>query len=152
MKLETKAVLLLLCISFLYVLCAGGTLFLYMHAHPGSLIPRWISVPIFCLFVLTIVLGSVLVRRAARKQAAVETAEEAHRRRVRAIKGMKIGLVIWALILLNDIRMLLWGTIPFTFGIPGLAIVLLIAIVTWSSLRRLQKVEAMNSEQRQTLK
>jgi len=152
MKLETKTVLLLLCISFLYVLCAGGTLFWYIHAHPGSLVPRSITVPVLCLFILTILLLTVLIRRAARKQAAVETADEAHSRRVRAIKGLKAGLIIWGLILLNGIRMLLQRTIPWTAAIPGLLTVLTMVVVTWSSLRRLQKAEATNPGQRQTLK
>lgn len=152
MKFETKTVLLLLCVSFLYVLCAGGTLFWYIHAHPGSLIPRSISVPLFCLFILTILLLTVLVRRAARKQAAAETADEAHSRRMRAIKGLKIGLIVWGLILLNGIRMLMQRTIPWTDAIPGLLIVLMIFVVTWSSLRRLQKAEATNPGQRQMLK
>ena len=152
MKLEIKTALLLVCISFLYVLCAGGTLFLYIRAHPGSLVPRWISVPLFCLFVLTVILMSFLIRRAARKQAAVETAEEAHWRRARAIKGLKIGLIVWGLILLNGIRMLLQGAIPWKIGMPGLVTVLLMVVVTWSSLRRVRKVDAANPKQRQMLK
>jgi hypothetical protein len=145
MKYEAKTVLLLLGISFLYVFGAGGTLFLYIHAHPGGLVPRWISVPVFCLFILTIALMSFLIRRAARKQASVETVEDAHRRRVRAIKALKTGLIVWGLILLNDIRMLLQGTVPWTLAIPGLIIVLLMATITWTSLRRLQKTEGANA-------
>ncbi len=149
MKFEKKAVLILLCTSVTYVLCAGGGLFLYIHAHPGGLIPRWISVPMLCLFILTIVVGSLLVRRAARQEAKVEGAEEAHLRRMRAIKGMRIGLIVWGVILLNDIRMLLQRTIPWTAAVPGSAIVLLMFVGTWVSLRRLQKAEAANPETKQ---
>jgi len=93
-----------------------------------------------------------LVRRAARKQALIETAEEGRLRRVRAIKGLKIGLIVWTLILLNDIWMLLQGTISWTVAIPGLAIVLLMVVVTWVSLKRLRKAESANpvTKQRQT--
>jgi hypothetical protein len=151
MKFEKKVFLILFCPALAYVWCAGGLLFLYIHAHPGALIPRWISIPIFCLFILTILLPSFFVRRAARKQAKIEAPEEAHLRRVRAIKGLKIGLIVWGVILLNDIRMLLERSIPWTVAIPGSAIVLLMTVVTWVSLRRLQKAEATTPETNQKL-
>jgi hypothetical protein len=151
MKFEKKVFLVLVCPALAYVLCAGGVLFLYIHAHPGALIPRWISVPVFCLFILTILLPSFFVRRTARKQAMIEGVEEAHLRRVRAIKGLKVGLIVWGVILLNDIRMLLERSIPWTIAIPGSAIVLLMIVVTWVSLRRVQKAEAAAPETKQKL-
>lgn|ERR1700728_695832 len=149
MRSEKKITLVLLLISFVYVLCAGGGLFWYIRAHPGGLIPRWISIPILCLFILTIITMTLLVRRSARKQALIETEEEGHLRRMRAIKGLKVGLIVWSLILLNDIRMLLQRTIPWTVAIPGSAIVFLMVVVTWASLKRLKKVEAAYSETKQ---
>jgi hypothetical protein len=95
------------------------------------------------------VLQTFLVKHAARKKAKIETVGEAHLRRVRAIKGLKTGLIVWGVILLNDVRMLLQRTIPWSVSIPGFAIVLLMAVVTWVSLRRLQKAEAANSETEQ---
>jgi uncharacterized membrane protein SirB2 len=148
MKHETKVVLILLSTSLTYVLCAGGGLFLYMQAHPGGLIPRWISVSTLCLLILTIALGTFLLRRAARKQAKIETGQKGHLRRVRAIKGLKIGLIVWGVILLNDFRMLLEHTIPWTVALPGLAIVLLMVVGTWISLKRLQRAEAAAPEAR----
>src|ERR1700690_3193660 len=68
-KFEKKVLLILFCPAVACTLCAGGVLFWYIHAHSGALIPRWISVPIFCLFILTILLPSFFLRRAARKQA-----------------------------------------------------------------------------------
>jgi len=154
MKFEKKVILILLCPALAYTLCAGGVLFFYMRAHPGALIPRSISVPILFLFVLTILLPSFFLRRAARKQAKIEGAEEAHLRRVRAIKGLKIGLIVWGVILLNDIRMLLERSIPWTVAIAGSAIVLVMVVATWVSLRRLQKAEGAGpgTERRQTLR
>jgi preprotein translocase subunit YajC len=149
MKFEKKVFLILLCPALAYVWCAGGVLFFYIHAHPGALIPRWMSVSIFCLFILTILIPSFLVRRAARKQAKIEGAEEAQVRRVRAIKGLKIGLIFWVVIFLNDIRMLLEHTFPWTIAILGSAFVLLMIVVTWLLLRRLQKTEAAGPETRQ---
>jgi hypothetical protein len=153
MKFEKRVFLILLCPALVYVLCASGVLFAYVRAHPGAPIPRWISVPIFCLFVLTILLPSFFVRRAARKQSKVEGVEEAHLRRVRAIKGMKMGLIVWGIIFLNNVRMLLQGSIPWTAAIPGSAVVALMIVVSWISLRRLQKADAASEEnkQRQTL-
>jgi len=148
MKMERKIVLLLMSISLVYVLCAGGILFAYISKHPGQPVPRFISVPILCLLVLTVAGGAFVTNRIARKQAKTETLEEGHLRRLRAIKGLKVGLIIWGLILLNDIRMLLQGTIQLGLAIPGLAIVLLITLVTWSSLRRLQKNEAAYEDAR----
>jgi choline-glycine betaine transporter len=149
MKFERKVLLILLCPAVAYAWCAVGVLFWYIHAHPGAPVPRWISVPIFCLFILTILLPSFFVRRAARKQAMIEGTEEAHLRRVRAIKGLKIGLIVWGVILLNDIRMLLQRTIPWTVAIPGSVIVLLMVVGSWVSLRRLQNAEAASPEAKQ---
>ena len=149
MKFEKKVILILLCTGIPYIVCAGGGLFLYTRAHPGALIPPWISVSIFCLFILTIVLGSFFLRRVARTQAKIVGGEEAHLRRARAIKGLKTGLIVWGVILLNDIRMLLQRTIPSEIAIPGTAIVLLMTVVTWVSLRRLQKAETLSLEDRQ---
>jgi hypothetical protein len=151
MKFEKKVLLILFCPAVAYTLCAGGVLFWYIHAHPGALIPRWISVPIFCLFILTILLPSFFLRRATRKQAMIEGSEEAHLRRVRAIKGLKTGLIVWGVILLNDIRMLLQRSIPWTVAIPGSAIVLLMIVVTWVSLRRVQRAEAATPETKRKL-
>ncbi len=149
MKFEKKVFLILFCPALAYVLCAGGVLFLYVHSHPGAAIPRWISVPLFCLFIVAILLPSFFVRRAARRQALIEGAEEAHVRRVRAIKGLKVGLIVWGVILLNDIRMLLERSIPWTIAIVGSAIILLMIIATWVSLRRVQKAEAAGLETKQ---
>jgi hypothetical protein len=98
------------------------------------------------------VLQTFLVKHAARNKAKIETVQEAHLRRVRAIKGLKIGLIVWGLILLNDVRTLVQRTIPRRAAIPGFAIVLLMVVVTWVSLKRLQKTEAANpgTKQRQT--
>jgi hypothetical protein len=150
MRFEKKNTLILLFTSLVYVFCAGGGLFWYIRTHPGGLIPRWVSIPILCLFILTIITMTLLLRRAARKQALIETAEEGHLRRVRAIKGLKIGLIVWIVILLNDIRILLQRTIPWTVAIPGSLIVLLMVGGTWVSLRRLQKAaEAASPETKQ---
>jgi hypothetical protein len=149
MKFEKKVILILLCTSLIYVLCAGGSLVLYIRAHPGAPMPRWISAPIFCLFILTILLGSFLVRRAARKQAKIEGAAQAHLRRMRATKGLKTGLIVWGVILLNDFRMLIQGTAPRKFAIPGFAIVLLMVVVTWVSLKPVQKADALDPENKQ---
>jgi len=153
MRFERKITLFLFFISFLYVFCAGGVLFWYIRAHPGGLIPRRVSIPIFCLFVFTIVIMTLLVRRAARKQALIETQEEGHLRRMRAIKGLKVGLIVWGVILLNDIRMLLERSIPWTVASAGSAVILLMIVATWVSLRRLQKAEAAgpDTERRQAL-
>lgn len=149
MKFDKKVILILLGTSFIYVLCAGGGLLFYIHAHPGGLVPRRISVPILCLFIFTIALQAFLLKRAARKKAEVETAGEAHLRRVRAIKGLKTGLIVWAVILLNDVRMLLQRDTPWRVSVPAFAIVLSITVVMWVSLRRLQKAEAANSGTKQ---
>lgn len=149
MRFEKKTTLILLFTSFIYVFCAAGGVFWYIRAHPGGLIPLWMSIPMFCLFILTIVTMTFLVKRAARRQALIETEEQGHLRRVRAIKGLKTGLIVWGVILLNDIRMLLQRTIPWTVAIPGSAIVLLMIVVTWVSLRRVQKAEAAGPETKQ---
>jgi hypothetical protein len=140
MRFERKIGLLMICTVLPYM-CAVAALVLYIRAHPGGPVPRWISVPMLCLFILTIVGGGMFLSRAAKKQARSETPEEGRFRRARAIKGLKAGLLVWTLILLNDVRMLAQGTIPWTAGIAGLAIVTLLIAASWVSLKRLKKVE-----------
>jgi Na+/H+ antiporter NhaD/arsenite permease-like protein len=129
-------------------------MFWYLHSHPSGLVPRWISVPLFCGLIVTLVLETFVVKRVSRKVATIETAEETHLRRVRAIKALKTGLVLWAVILLNDIRMLLQGTVPWMYAIVGLIFLAFMTAVTWTSLRRLQRIEAasIGSQQKQSLK
>ncbi len=146
MRPERRITLVLLSICFAYVLCAGSVLFLYVHAHPGAPVPRFISVPILCLFVLTIGGGAFVTNRMARRLLRTETAEQGHLRRLRAIKGLKVGLIVWGLILLNDVRMLAEGSIPWKYAIPGLIVVALIVAVCWKSLMRLKRIEATGSE------
>jgi hypothetical protein len=144
MKFETKVMVLLFGISFLYVLCAGGTLFLFIHVHPGELVPRWISVPLLCLFILTIVLMTFLVSRGSQKQAAIETPEEARDRRSRAIIGAKLGLGLWGLFLLNGLILTALHELPLPYAAPGLMVEVLIIGALWISLRRLRKDGVMN--------
>jgi len=149
MKQQIKAALVLVAIPFAYVVCAGGTLFWYVHTHPGDFVSRWISVPMLCGLIVTLGLETIVLKRVAKKRAITETPEEGHLRRARAIKGLKMGLILWAAILLNDIRMLLQGTVLWTYAIPGLIVVTLMTAVSWTSLRRLQRIEAANSESKQ---
>lgn len=142
MRPERRAALFLFSICLVYVLCAGGVLFLYIHAHPGAPVPRSVSVPILCLLLLTIGGGAFVANRMARRQAISETAEQGHLRQTRAIKGLKAGLVVWCLILLNDIRMLAAGSIPWKYAAPGLIVVVLMVAVCWRSLVRLKRTEA----------
>jgi len=121
--------------------CAVVGLMYYIHGHPGEPVSRWISVPLLFLLVLTILGGGVFLSRAAKKQAKSETIEEGRLRRARAIKGLKVGLVVWSLILLNDLRMLAEGAVPWTVAIVGLAVVTSLIIAFWVSLRRLHKAE-----------
>ena len=142
MRPERKAALFLFSICFAYVLCAGGVLFLYIHAHPGVPVPRSISVPILCFLLLTICGGAFVTNRMARRQTRTETAEQAQVRRIRAIKGLKAGLVVWGVILLNDVRMLAEGSIPWKYAVPGLIVVVLMVAACWNSLVRLKRIEA----------
>jgi hypothetical protein len=144
--------LVLFGIPFVYVFCAGGGLFWYVRTHPNGLVPRWISVPMLCGLILTLVLETIVLKRVARRASTIGTGEKRHLRRLRAIKGLKVGLVLWSAILLNDVRMLLQGTIPWTYAIPGMIFVIFITAVTWTSLRRLQRAEAADvaSKQKQS--
>src|SRR5271165_5440451 len=119
MRQQTKAALVLFAIPIAYVLSAGGTMFWYVHTHPRGFVPRWISVPMLCGLIVALGLETILLKRVAKKRTMAETPEESHLRRARAIKGLKMGLVLWIAILLNDIRMLLQGTVPWTYAIPG---------------------------------
>jgi hypothetical protein len=145
MKFERKIVLLLGCMV-LPNMFGAAALFVYIHTHPGELVPRWVSVPMLCLFILTIVGGSIALTRTARKQAKIETPEESKLRRSRATKGLKAGLVLWGLILLNGIRLVVQHEVPWIYAVPGLTVDVLLIVVFWISLKRLRKFEATTAE------
>jgi hypothetical protein len=91
-----------------------------------------------CLLIATCALGGVVISRVARKHLAVETPEEGDRRRTRAIKALKTGLVIYGLILLNGIGLIVRHKIPWNYGVPGLIVDLLLIVLFWFSLSRLK--------------
>lgn len=144
MRLERRVALLMVLVAVPY-LCTAIGLFYYIHGHPGEPVPRWISVPMLFFLILTIYGGGIVVSRCARKWTASETVDEGKLRRARATKGLKIGLFVWGLILLNDLRMLAEGSVPWTIAIPGLAIVSLLILISWISLKRLKKADSPDS-------
>jgi len=91
------------------------------------------------VLVVTFVVGTILIKRLVRRQVATETPIEGDQRRKFAVKGLKGGLILYSLILLNGIRLVLEGEVPWRFAIPGVAIDLFIIGGCWFSLRRLQK-------------
>jgi uncharacterized membrane protein len=149
MKFQRRIVVVLACVVVPYM-CAVIALVFYIQAHPGPM-PRWIPVSMLCFFVATIVVGSVVIRRTARKLAKDETAEEAKRRRATATKGLKAGLVLYVLILLNGIRLVVQREVPLKYAIPGLVIDILLIAVFWTSLRRLNRFELNNQTARQQI-
>jgi len=140
MKFGRKIVLLMVCMVLPYILAVIALVF-YVHAHPGP-VPRSISLSMLFFFSLTIVVGGIFLSRSVRTQAKIETSDEGRARRARAVKGLKIGMLVWALILLNDVRLLAQHDIPWRFAIPGTTISVVLMAVFWASLRRLKKAEA----------
>jgi len=131
-------------------MCVIVALVFYVQAHTGP-IPRWIPISMLCFFVATIVVGSVVIRRTARKLAEDETTEDARRRRATATKGLKAGLVLYVLILLNGIRLIVQREVPLNYAIPGLAIDIFLIVLFWISLRRLEKFELDNQTTHQQI-
>lgn len=144
MKLRGKIALILVGITLPYM-CAVVAFGIYVMKHPGP-VPRSISVPLLCFFILTIVGGAIILSRAVRKQAKIETADEGKLRRARAMKGMKLGLVVWGLILLNGIRLIAQHEVPWIYAISGLTVDALLIAVFWISLKRLRKSEGTTAE------
>jgi NADH:ubiquinone oxidoreductase subunit 5 (subunit L)/multisubunit Na+/H+ antiporter MnhA subunit len=140
MRFERKIGLVLACIIFPYM-CAVFALVFYVQAHPGP-VPRWISLSMLCGMVLTLIVGGILISRFAKKEAARQTEEEARLRRTRASRGLKVGLIVYIVILLNGIRLVLQQTIPLVYAIPGLTVVSVLFVTSWASLQRLKKAEA----------
>ena len=142
MKLDTRISILF---AYMVLLSLGSSfcLFLYIHAHPGAPIPRFISVSMLLVFVFSIGFGSFALARTARKQASIETADQRARRRTRAIKGLRVGLVVWILIFLNDVRMLVQRDIQLIPAIVGMSVVAVLIVVSWTSLRRLKAAETL---------
>jgi hypothetical protein len=144
MKLQAKIAMVLVG-AVLPHMCAVVALAFYTTKHPGPL-PRPILVLLFCLFILTIVGGGVLLSRVVRKRVKIETADEGKLRRARATKGMKVGLVVWGLILLNGVRLVAQHEVRWIYAIPGLGVDILLIVAFWISLKRLEKSETKGSE------
>jgi Na+/H+ antiporter NhaD/arsenite permease-like protein len=140
MRFERKIGLVLVCMVLPYK-CAVFAFVFYVQAHPGP-VPRGISLSMLCAMVLTFVVGGVVISRLAKKEAARQTTEEAKLRRARASRGLKVGLIVCIVILLNGIRLLLQQAIPLIYAIPGLAVVSVLFVTSWASLQRLKKAEA----------
>jgi hypothetical protein len=149
MKFLRRIAVVLICIGLSYA-CAIVALVTYVQAHPGP-VPRWILVSLLCFFVLIIVVGSIVIRRTARKLASSETPEAGKQRRAFATKGLKAGLVLYVLILLNGIRLVVQRTVPWNYAIPGLTIDIFLITVFWISLRRLKQFELNDQATRQQL-
>ena len=145
MKFERK-IGLILALTALPCIYALLVLLPYVLAHPGGRVPRSISVSLLCLFLLTIVGVSILLSRAAKKEAVSETSEARELRQARAARGLKIGLIVWILILLNDFRMLMLGTVPWIAAIVAMVVITFLIVVSWTSLKRLKNVETSPSD------
>jgi hypothetical protein len=141
MKLQVKTILVLVVVPYM---CAVVFFVRYVIAHPGP-VPRWISLSMLLFLMLTVGGGGIVISRVARRQKAVETPEQGNLRRARARKGLKAGLVLYFVILLNGIRLIVQREIPLNYAIPGLVVDLLLIAVFWTSLRRLKNSE-MNSQ------
>jgi membrane protein YdbS with pleckstrin-like domain len=135
-----RAIILLTVFIMLLGVCNAGFLIYYVHEHAGPVPPR-IILSMVCFLGVGAAAGIVATSRHSRKQARTETPEEARSRRSFAIKGLKVGLVVWTLILLNDVRMLVQHDAPWIDAIPGMAIVALLVIISWISLKRLRTAE-----------
>jgi hypothetical protein len=123
----------------LLTMCGGFALAFYSLTHQGELVPRRVSLSIFGFIILVCAVGFTMIRRDARKLAGEETPEEGERRRARAIKSLKIGLVIYLFGLLNEIRLVIRGGISWRLSIAGFTISLFLVATMWASLRRLRR-------------
>jgi Na+/melibiose symporter-like transporter len=123
----------------LLTMCGAFALAFYFFTHQGELVPRWVSLSFLCFIVLVYAVGFTMIRRDARKLAGEETPEEGERRRARAIKGLKIGLVIYLFGLLNGIRLVIQREIPWRLSIAGFTISIFLIATMWASLRRLRR-------------
>lgn len=141
-RLQRKVGVVMACMVLPYV-CAIFLFVRYLQVHPGP-VPRWISLAMLGVLVVTFVVGTICIKRVVRQQVATETPFEGDQRRKLAAKGLKGGLILYGLILLNGIRLVLEGDVPWRYAIPGLAIDLLMIGVCWFCLRRLQKGTASN--------
>lgn len=132
-----KRIVLLLGIVLPYMCVVVGVAFYYV-VHPGP-IPRWVVLTMSLMFILTVIGGAVAFFRVAKYQVGSGALDLADLRRDRTAKGLKVGLVVWTAILLNDIRMLAEDSASWKYAIPGLVVVLLMIVVFWTSLRRLKR-------------
>jgi hypothetical protein len=139
MKMQRGVGLVMLCIV-LPDTCALLAFVFYVVSHPGP-VPRWITVSLVCFIVFTGILGTFVVRRLALKRAVIETPDERDLRRNRALKWLKVGLVFYLLAMLNGIRVVLQGEIPWRYSIPGFTIDILLIVAFWISIRRLKSAE-----------
>jgi hypothetical protein len=93
----------------------------------------------------TMVVGGLYITRFVRKATAVETPEEKQERQTFGARHLKIGIVVFSLILLNGLRILVQEPQLWRYAIPGLMVDVLFIVVCWRTLRKLQKSQTGNS-------
>lgn len=105
-------------------------LYLAVHGSVGaSRLPHWIWSAMFSYFVASLVAVGYLGRRGAAKP---RGDTEAKARGVNATRGLKIGIALYVVILLNGLGLIVQRTVPLRYALPGLLIdVLLIAVFWW---------------------
>jgi hypothetical protein len=138
-KFERKLILALVWIILPYT-CAAVAFVFYVLKHPGP-VPQWTIFSLVLFFVLTLVIGSIVLKRVSRREIALETSEESKVRCKRASRGLKAGLIVYSFILLNDIRMALEGEAHWSYAIVGISINILIVIAIWKAFKRSQSTE-----------
>jgi hypothetical protein len=140
----------LIAIGFMMLLYLSGILVfvIYIIEHPGQLIPRSVPLALFGWLILVTMLGLTLARRAARAQVATETTVERKRRINYGRKGLKIGMFFYSLFLLNGIRAIVQGEIPWKPAIVGIAVDILVIAGCWICLKRLNRFSEDSSANR----
>jgi Na+/H+ antiporter NhaD/arsenite permease-like protein len=125
-------------------LCVVLVLLYYVRSHPGRL-PVWIPLAIFSFFIVACIAGGFYLVRSVRRHVAREGAEERNQRRATAVNGLKIGLVVWCLILLNGVRLVLQHAVPWQYAGVGLSMDFLLIVLFWTSLNRLKRSQIENA-------
>lgn len=100
----------------------------------GSL-PHWTWGAAFFYFVASLVAIGYW-GRGRKPGEAVRDPQMKARSATRASRALKIGLVLYIVILLNGLRLVLQGTVPLRYAIPGLIVDVFLIAVSWWLLAR----------------
>ena len=134
-----KRIALAMAVMFAALLCFIAVTILYIRANHGPL-PGWIFflLPVFILCAFVVAL--VIVRKGRSRETAQPAAGLASQSSWMRT-AIKAGFAIYVLGLLNGVRLVLEGAIPFKYALVGFTVCVALILAHWKALKRLDEIK-----------